>query len=160
VQLEVEPASIELTLPVVDGPAPLPEPPRFTAPPGAPHEQVARRDAAEPPLVWRVEHDVLDRRTRVVVEHGATYGAPHDGIVVEAYAGEVGVDLADPARAWASATTRFELTWPELAATAEARLDVRSTADVLDVRIALDVTADGEPFAARRWHEVIPRDLL
>ena len=46
-----------------------------------------------------------------------------------------------------------------MAVVAEARLSVRSTVDEYEVEIDLDVTEDGEPFARRRWHEVIPRHL-
>ncbi len=157
VELAVERASVALTLPVVTGGAPIATPPTFV-PPGPPDGD--RAPSAEPPLVWRVDHDVLGRRTWVVVEHGATYGAPHGATVVEVYAGEVGVHLDDPADGWATAMSRYELAWPSAAATSEARLRVQSSAEAFDVEVELDVTADGEPFAQRRWHERILRDLL
>jgi uncharacterized protein len=153
--LTVERGSLTLTLPVVEGPSPITDPPGFVPP-----VSVDRDEAPSPPPLWRIDHHVLARTTAAVIEHGTAYNARHGASVVEAYAGEVGVDLDDPGRAWASASTRFAITWPEVAAAAEVHLSVRSNADTFDVAVDLDVTADGEPFAIRRWRESIPRRLV
>ena len=65
----------------------------------------------------------------------------------------------DPSDAGVEGTARFEIAWPEVTVSAFARLSVRSTTDEYEVDIDLDVEEDGEPFARRRWHEVIPRYL-
>jgi hypothetical protein len=146
---------------VVATDAPIPDPPRFAPPPVDPAADGADIGAGPTrPTVWRIEHDVLARRTCAVVDHGSTYDAPHGARVTEWYSGEVGVYIDDPGEAWATATTRFEVSWPELAASTEARMTVRSTVDALDVAIELDVYADGESFASRRWREQIPRRLM
>jgi hypothetical protein len=161
VNLEIDRRSVELALPVVTTDAPLPDPPRFAPPPVDPAADGAEIGAGPTrPTVWRIEHDVLARRTCAVVDHGSTYDAPHGARVTEWYSGEVGVYIDDPGEAWATATTRFEVSWPELAASTEARMTVRSTVDALDVAIELDVYADGESFASRRWREQIPRRLM
>jgi predicted acyl esterase len=161
VDLDIDRDAIELTLPVVAADAPLRDPPRF-APPRVAAARDGEENGGEPgrPTVWRIEHDVLERRTRAVVDHGSTYDAAYGAKVTESYAGEAGVCIDDPGEAWAMATTRFDVSWPELAASTEARMTVRSSADALDVTIELAVHADGAPFASRRWQERIPRRLM
>jgi hypothetical protein len=157
VELEVDRTSLALELPVVEGPPPITERPTFPpalAPPPADADEARRAP------VWRVERDVLERTTRVVVDHGSSYAARFGSQVTESYAGEVGVHLARPEAAWATATTRFEIAWPEVDVATEARLEVRSTAEAFDVVVELDATADGAVVAERRWEERVPRDLL
>ncbi len=136
-----------LSLPVVEGEPPIAETPSFTPPPP---------DKSEPesPAVWRIERDVLARETRAVIAHGSEYDAEHGARVEEQYEGAVGVSTVDPATAWARATARFRVRWPEADVTAEAKLDFRS--DAAAYHVTVDVTAGD---MERRFDRVIPRDL-
>ncbi len=157
VTLTVERASLRLALPVLDGPPPIPEPPIFhTPPPGSDEDE----SEAEANPTWRLEHDVLARTTKAVSEYGDTYQGNYGVTATDRYQGEVTVSLLDPGRSSARATCRFELAWPEATCVAEARLAIDSDASCFRVQIELDTEEDGEPFASRRWNEVIPRDLL
>ena len=66
--------SVELELPVLDGPPVVP-PPVF-------HSPAARDDAdhgseeQQPPVIRRIEHDSVGRRTRVVTSYGSNYLGP------------------------------------------------------------------------------------
>jgi hypothetical protein len=161
--LELDRASLELELPVVDGEPPIAEPPRFTPSPGKdPHG--AEPTGEQPPLVWRLERDVLGRRSRAVVSHGSAYEGEEGARVEERYEGEVGVSTADPGNAWAKARSRFVLRWPEAGCATEARLDLRSDADAYHV--VVDVIAeelggapDGLGRRERRFERTIPRRL-
>jgi predicted acyl esterase len=155
VTLTIERASLRFALPVLTGPSPLPEP-HFQPPPNA----GTRTDEDEPSPVWRLEHDVLARRTTAVVDHGATYRGARGVTVTDAYQGQVTVPLRDPGRATASARCRFELAWPDVTCAVEADLHIDGHPDRFDVAIDLSATEDGAPFASRSWRKSIPRDLL
>jgi hypothetical protein len=107
-----------------------------------------------------LEHDVLGRETRAVTAYGATYEAPFDAHVEEHYEGTVGVSTTDPARAWARATTRYRVRWPEADVATAATLVVSSDADAYHVVIT---TSAGEAGVAggveRRYERTIPRRL-
>jgi uncharacterized protein len=175
--LTVDSASLRLQLPVdtsirrddahiVQIPAPAPDlvPHRPTS------DSVAEHDPSEDDRgpsdddrhlapVWRLTRDILGRTTTATTSYGSAGPIEHHGTMREHYDGEVGVSLREPSKAWALATTRYELTWPEVACVAEARLEVRSDETCYDVTIELDVDCDGERFARRTWHERIPRRL-
>ncbi len=163
--LELERASIELALPVVAGEPPISEPPQFAPSPGGdPH--AADPAGEQPPTIWRIESDVLGRETRAVVSHGSDYGAEAGAKVEERYDGAVGVSTSDPGAAWARATSRFVVRWPEAECAAEARLDLRSDADAYYV--VVDVVAEelrecdgvaGIGRRERRFERTIPRRL-
>jgi predicted acyl esterase len=108
-------------------------------------------------VTWRVERDVLARRTACVDEHGSEYEV--DGAhVSEHYTGRVEVDTLTFAQR-AEATADFTVRWPE--ATVRARTDLRLDAGTTsyDVDLTVETWHDGEPFAARRWSRSIRRDL-
>ena len=111
------------------------------------------------PVVWRVEHDVLGRETRAVIEHGTDYEAEHGSKVEERYEGSVGVSTTDPGNAWARARSAYRITWPDADCRAEARLDLRS--DATAYHVVVDVTAEevgGELGRhERRFERTIPR---
>ncbi len=162
VTLAVDRSRVQLELPSVDGPGPVAEPPPFSAPPargGAEDEDDSDGDDIGTPI-WRLEHDVLARRSRAVVDHGGTSRGPHEARVTDWYQGQVEVSLLDPGRSSATARCRFELAWPDVTCAADARLEMVSDADAFHVTIDLEVTEDGVPFAQRRWTESIGRDLL
>ena len=111
VTLTIPRSSITFALPSLEGPAPISSPPEFYAPPAGSDDDLD--DGTEQPTTWRIEHDVLERVTRAVIDHGTSYRGAHGARVAEAYHGEVAVSLRDPADATASATCRFEVAWPE-----------------------------------------------
>ncbi|MBA2741159.1 MAG: hypothetical protein H0U46_04015, partial [Actinobacteria bacterium] len=163
--LELDRSSVELALPVVAGAPPIPEPPEFTSSPGDdPH--AADPAGKQPPTIWRIERDVLGRETRAVISHGSDYAAEAGAKVEERYEGVVGVSTVDPGSAWARATSRFVVRWPEADCATEARLDFRSDADAYHVIV--DVVAEelGEGDSVvgigrreRRFERTIPRRL-
>ena len=117
-------------------------------------------DSSEnPPTVWRIEHDVLGRETRAVIDHGSRYPGEHGARVEEHYTGEVAVSTTDPGDARAHATARYVIAWPEATVSSEARLEVRSDRDAFEVTVELDVHDGDEPFRSRRWYRHIPRRL-
>jgi predicted acyl esterase len=150
VALELDRSALSLSIPVVDGLAESAH--GFLAAPGP------GADDAEG-VVWRVEHEVLGRETRVVTRYGGTYEGAHGARVTDQYDGIVGVSTTDPGAAWARGRSAFTITWPEATCATVAKLEVRSDAAVYDVQLELEVTLDGEPFAAREWKESIPRRL-
>jgi predicted acyl esterase len=158
--LSVDRSTVALALPVVDGPAPIVETPRFSPPP--PADEAG--DGSDDPVTWRVEHDVLGRETRVVTGYGWTYQAPFGARIRERYDGAVGVSPHEPGAAWAHGTARYEIAWPEASVVTEARLDLRSDADAY--RVVVDVAAEelgdapgGFGRLERRFERRIPRDL-
>ena len=156
--IEIDQASISLDLPIAEHPD-LPYPHFVDPPPDGDNHAPPAGDAPQPVTRWWIEHDVLGRRRTARDEHGDAYDGRYGAHIVDTYTGSTDVSTVDPADAGAEGTYRCELTWPEVAVVAEARLSVRSTVDEYEVEIDLDVTEDGEPFARRRWHEVIPRHL-
>ena len=152
---------VRLTLPVVDGPAAIAEPPVFTPSTGAETHGPSPDEGTELPTVWRVERDVLARETRCVISHGVDYPGHLDAKIEERYAGEVGVSTVAPGRAWATASASYRIRWPEADVTTEARLDLRSDADRFHV--VIDVVAEEKdgPFGRRerRFERTIPRKL-
>jgi hypothetical protein len=161
VTFTVERSSVRLELPTVDGPAPVREPPSLRPPPvdDDGHTEGAN-DADDVPPIWRLEHDVLARRSRAAVDHGGTSKGAHGARVTDRYEGQVEVSLRDPGRSSATARCRFEIAWPEVTCAADARMEIVSDAERFDVTIDLEVTEDGRPLARRHWTESIGRDLL
>jgi hypothetical protein len=156
--LHVDRASVALLLPElpVDAAARVPT---FTAPgPDAWHGGGDATDA-QPEMIWRFMHDVLERRTRATVSHGSRYEGELDARVSEQYDGEVSVSTVDPGDATATATARFEIAWPQATCRAESRLRLHSDARAYHVEVELDVDHDDAPVARRTWSRAIPRRL-
>jgi hypothetical protein len=158
--LEVARASVELELPVLDGP-PVAPPPRFEAP-AAKDPEPAPEEADVVPVVRRIERDTVGRQTRVVTSYGSRYDGPYDAKIEEQYDGLVGVSERNPGRAWASARARYVIAWPEASVTTEAHLRLRSTASTY--RVIVEVVAsedgpDGIGHVERRFERTIPRRL-
>ncbi len=158
VTLTVDTGSLELALPTLHRevdreraePAPVFTPAR------------AERDdhsAGAVPTVWRIEHDVLGRRTSAVIDHGSRYPGEHGAAVAEHYHGEVAVSTTDPGDASAHATARYEIAWPEATVSSEAHLELRSDRDAFEVTVELDVHDGEELLRSRRWYRHIPRRL-
>ena len=109
--------------------------------------------------MWRIEHDVLRRETRVVTSHGGRSDGDLGAVIDTSHASTAGVSTIDPGHAWARGHTRYRIEWPGLTCTTEAVLEIRSDAAAYDVTIDLAVSRDGLPFAHRQWTERIRRDL-
>jgi putative CocE/NonD family hydrolase len=139
-----------LSLPRWTGPSPYPPPDL------RPGDATGADDAAG--VSWRVERDVLTRRTSCVVDHGSTYSAPYDSTVTEHYSGTVTVDELTFEQS-ANALTEFTIGWPEATVSASATLKLLATRDSYEVTIALTTKEGDELVAERRWHETLPRDL-
>lgn len=155
--LEIERASVELELPVLQGGSPS-APPEFAPPPQTKAEE--EDEGEQPPVVRRIERSPDE--TRVVTSYGSVYGAPFDARIEEHYYGEVGVSTRDPGDAWARATSRYRIAWPEAAVATEARLDLRSDASTYHVTVEVVAEEEGDSGIGRierRFERTIPRRL-
>jgi uncharacterized protein len=152
---------LSLSLPMVAGEPPVSTLPELADSPGK-DAHAAEPSGKQPPVVWRIDRDVLGRETRAVISHGADYEGEHGARIEERYEGEVGVSTEDPGNAWARATSRYVIRWPEADCATEARLDLRSDADayhvVVDV-IAEELAETGIGRFERRFERRIPRRL-
>ena len=162
--LEVDRASVELELPVLDGTEVAPAPVFEPAPPkkDTAQEENPPKDEVQPPVVRRIERDRVGRQTRIVTRYGSTYEAPFDAKISERYSGVVGVSTNHPGRAWARARARYRIEWPESSVSTEAHLELRSDANAYHVVIevvASEDGADGIGHIERRFERTIPRRL-
>ncbi len=133
--LQIDRASVELVLPVLDGASPLPAP---ALPPTTGKDTHAPESNNEqPPTVWRLEEDQLGHESRCVTGSGSNYEAPFGARVEERYEGTTGVSKDDPALAWARGRTVYRITWPEADVRTETTLDLRSDAEAYHVVITL-----------------------
>jgi hypothetical protein len=163
--LELDRSSVELSLPVVAGEAPIPEPPQFAPSPGEdPH--AADPAGEQPETIWKVARDVLGREARAVISHGSDYEGGEGARVQERYEGSIGVSTVDPGAAWARATSRYVIRWPEADCSTEARLELRSDADAYHVMVDVIAEEQGEGEGVvgigrreRRFERTIPRKL-
>ena len=164
--LEVARPSVGLELPVLAG-QPVAPPPVFSPPPpgaGASPESSAD-EPEQPPVVRRIERE--PDSTRILTAYGARYASSFGAEVEEHYEGEVGVSTRDPGTAWARATSRYRIAWPEAVVATEARLDL--TSDANTYHVVVDVVAEELPAAKpgaegigrieRRFERTIPRRL-
>ena len=156
--LGVERATVELELPVLDGPPVAPSP-AFELPPPTVDDD---GDGPQPPVVRRIERDPEGGGSRVVTSYGYRYTAPHEARIAEQYDGLVGVSEQDPGQAWATAHASYEIMWPETSVSTEAHLELRSTASSYDVVVEV-VAAEDVPVGIgrveRRFERTIPRKL-
>jgi len=146
-----------LILPVLpDAVATLPAPTFRTAPAGL--REVGGGD--EEPAVWRIEQDVIGGGVAVTIAEGGA-SVLEDGSRV--YSSErlvLRAADAEPARASLDTDVVYRWTGPGFDAGIRATGAIVSDESAFDVRVALDVTLDGEPFFARDWSERIPRHLV
>jgi putative CocE/NonD family hydrolase len=168
--IAVERASLELELPVLDGP-PVSPPPTFQQPPEEPSTRPSddtetaegeHVDTRQPPVVRRIERDSVGRQTRVETSYGSRYEGPFGARIEELYEGLVGVAERSAGRAWASARTRYEIAWPETTVRTEAHLRLRSTSSTYHLLvevIASEDASDGIGYLERRFERRIPRRL-
>ena len=157
-ELTVARGSVELELPVLDGP-PVAPAPMFAAPP--PGEPDPEDGPEQPPVVRAIERNV-GGETRVTTSYGSRYDGPYGARIEELYDGLVGVSPASPGHAWADARTTYEIAWPETTVRTEARLRFRSTASHYDVVVevvASEEGPDGIGRVERRFERRISRRL-
>ncbi|MGE0818439.1 MAG: CocE/NonD family hydrolase [Candidatus Nanopelagicales bacterium] len=144
-----------LVLPAYDATG-APEPPSFV--PG--DETSSESDHG---VVWRVERDVLARRTTCVIDHGSAYDAPY-GSVVEHYGGRVSVSTRTFEQTAASDVS-FRLSFADdgtgepVSVTTRSVMEVHAGERTYDVRIAMTCTEGDTVVAERRWERQFPRDL-
>ncbi len=164
--LEIARSTVELELPVMEGgavaspPVFQPAPPRVIEPENELPGDEPRDE--QPPVIRRIERDRVGRQTRVVTSYGSNYDAPFDARIREQYDGVVGVAASNPGRAWARASTRYDIEWPETSVSTEAHLHVRSDADAYHVVVEVVATEDGAEgigHIERRFERTIPRRL-
>ncbi len=156
--LHVARATAELVLPVLTGP-PVAPPPTFESPPTKAEDF---EGLEQPPLVHEIRRDVVGRQTRIVTSYGSRFSGPFDALVEEQYEGLVGVTNRNPGRAWATARTRYTITWPETTVTTEAHLHFHSTPSTYRVLlevVASEDAAGGIGHVERRFERTIPRNL-
>jgi len=156
--LVVDRASVELVLPVLDGPGELP-PPELPPTSGV-DTHAPDTDLPQPELVWRFEDDVVGRESRAVTSYGWVYDAPFGARVSEQYDGAVGVSQDDPAQAWARGRTEYRIAWPEAEVRTESTLHVRS--DAMSYHVVVELVAEEQAAGfrrERRWERLVPRRL-
>jgi uncharacterized protein len=158
--LKVDRSALELSLPVLDGGPPIAEPPTF-APSRGEDTHAAEPAGEQRPTVWKIERDVLGRERRAVISHGSDYEGMEGARVEERYEGALGVSTDDPGLAWARGSARYRITWPEVTATTEAHLDLRSDADAYHVVVEVVAAEEGGGIGGhtRRFERTIPRRL-
>jgi uncharacterized protein len=154
--LALDRATAVLTLPVLDGPPPPADTPRFV-PSNEPHRDLHKQGGDG---WWRREIRRTDGELRAETGYGGDYPRSDDGpSFLERYEGLVGVSTHDPGRAFAAGEAGYEIRYPEATVRASTQVTVRSDRDAYRVRIDL-VTQDGdEERHRRRWERTIPRDL-
>ncbi len=149
-------APSRLILPVLPGgAATLPVPPFRTEPVVMREVGTSEEDAPE----WRIEDDVLRGTVAVTIFDGGG-SIQEDGSRL--YSSErLVLTASDPDPANARLESDVVYRWSGFGAEADirARGTIASDEDAFDVRVALDVVLDGEPFFSREWRERIPRHL-
>jgi hypothetical protein len=109
-------------------------------------------------VTWTVERDVLARRTVCRTAHGTDWSSSTGLRCGEHYTGLVEVDTTTFAQR-AEAFARFHVDYPEGRVATQSTLTVRTDATHLYMDVHVEAFADEEPFAEKRWHKTIIREL-
>ncbi|TMK45231.1 MAG: CocE/NonD family hydrolase [Actinobacteria bacterium] len=158
--LTVERGGSALMLPVIEGPSPITERPVLAIPSRGQERYESSKGNTVDEVVWRIEHDVLDRETRAVAQSSGTTEAEGERPRFhELYGGTVAVSTRDPAVARADSRASLTIEWPEATVTTEVHQVVRSDATTYHLTIELDVSENGIPRWSRQWDRRIPRRL-
>ena len=154
--------SVELELPVLDGPSPAP-PPIFEPPTTARHRHDDDSGGDQPPVVRRIEHDVLGRRDAVATSYGSRYDGALEAKVEERYDGVVGVSTGNPrTRVGECATVLPRSTGRRPPSRPRRTCEVRSTATAYHVVVEVIASEDAAeaasamPRASLRAHDPAP----
>ncbi|MFN2489908.1 MAG: CocE/NonD family hydrolase [Actinomycetota bacterium] len=154
--LSVERSSSRLVLPRVTGAVAEARPaslhPARPRPARAPH-----RD--DPPAVWRIETDVVNKERRVTIDHGGDTDLDIGGHLTEHYFGVAGVSPDDPGNAYVLGRSSFALRWPDVEVRTESRVTLRSDAHSFYLTLDLDVQEDDVLRWSRRWERSYARDF-
>ena len=134
--LQVDRASVELVLPVLDGPSPLPAA-GAAADDRQGHACAGRRTTSSRRPCGGSRTTSSAHERACVTGSGSNYEAPFGARVEERYEGTTGVSKDDPALAWARGRTVYRITWPEADVRTETTLDLRSDAEAYHVVITL-----------------------
>src|SRR5438034_990477 len=158
--LTVERGGSALMLPVIEGPSPITERPVLATPSRGHERYESSKGNTVDEVVWRIEHDVLDRETRAVAQSSGTTEAEGERPRFhELYGGTVAVSTRDPAVPRADSRASLTIEWPEATVTSEVHQVVRSDATTYHLTIELDVSENGIPRWSRQWDRRIPRRL-
>ena len=149
-----------LILPEVDGPSPITERPNLAPATERQERYQSAKGNAVGNVVWRIEHEVLDRQTRALAQSsGRTEADGERPRLHEHYGGTVAVSIRDPAVASADSRAELTIEWPEATVTSQVHQVVRSDAEAYHLTIDLDVSENGTRRWSRRWERRIPRRL-
>jgi putative CocE/NonD family hydrolase len=115
---------------------------------------------ASEPEGWRIVSDTFAGTSGIEAWDAGTFRLGDEGLEGRE-ARTYGAALAenDPLGAEVTGETTFDLARPGLRAHARAWGRFTATSEAFDVELELDVRADGETIAERRWRERIPRRL-
>jgi hypothetical protein len=114
--------------------------------------------------VWRIERDVLDGSTTVVIHDGGEDIVPNGRRLYAAETIRMTARDDDPAHAELVANVVYRWQERESGRTDLTRIEIRahstqtSSVSDFDLRVRLAVDVDGEPFFAREWQETFSRD--
>lgn len=155
--LHVDRSTIQLILPTVDNHG-------AGIPKFAPLKPTVHSESSpsehDVPTQWRIERDVLAHQTIARTQYGGPSVVRDGGTTHELYQGEVGVSTTDPTHSWVTATTHYQLNWPEAKCAVEARMRIDSDAEAFNVVIDVDADLDGVEFARKHYARRILRRLL
>jgi hypothetical protein len=150
--LTVDRAGSRLVLPELHG-DPIAPPPVFQPPP----EPYAEAERSK--VVWKLEHDVLARERRTVVDYPG--GAYEMGgfKMSDDFGGIVTVSTEDPGVGSVVSRSNYTIHFPEVSVSADSRLRLTSNATTYRVEVELDVDENGERKFSKMWKREIPRHL-
>jgi len=112
----------------------------------------------ERPSRWDIVTDVMRGEAGVRASDEAEFAFPGEGLrAVESHRYWAFARDDDPLSAWTRGSARLVVERPGLRAEARATGRFRATAGEFLCDLTLDVTANGQPFARRRWRERVAR---
>jgi putative CocE/NonD family hydrolase len=115
----------------------------------------------ERPSRWEIVTDVMSGEVGVRAFDEGEFAFPNEGLRArESHNYWAFARDDDPLSAWTRGATRLLVERPGLRAEAQARGRFWATAEEFWCDLALDVTANGQPFARRRWRERVNREGL
>jgi len=160
------PTSERLRVRVGDGEATLELP---LAPAGEPADVPPAPEPEDEPTVtegtgaatWRSVRDGIARTAGIESSTDLVHEVRETGTNIrETRTFTTAASESDPLDVVVAGTTTFELRRPDLHARSAATARITSSADAFRLELQLEIEADGEPFARRRWDERVQRDLL